>query len=408
VPLTRIRGERAHLERRAVDSGSVDIGGARVRWWILDDDSTGRRREAQEWLSTGHVAAVWLGELADVLPPVRGGYSRLNTFGIRFGYERVVLWVEPTVAPTVPSEAKIKRALAARAAKGASPSDLAELDMTLRAGVPRVTPNLTRTALLLDHGPLPWAEWAARFAEVLPEPLRQLQERVARDTTQRDLSGEIVSRLLDHWQFLRIPPYVAPRGPRTSSSGVPDVPAAGRGREDPPRTAVVAPVVHVNQDLDGRVDDAVPAQFDAPDVAWVTSRDGSRAPGDIEDRAARYDSSGRVLTINADFRVFQAIVAFWGWQHPAPGAGAIIEDAVREWYQTALVEVVVAAHALTSGGSWDEHAIATLLSPEALTAAILPRLASHQLLKKTLTQRLGPPAAPVAARPPTAPARATP
>ena len=41
---------------------------------------------------------------------------------------------------------------------------------------------------------------------------------------------------------------------------------------------------------------------DLPDVAWVSARDRSRAPGDLEDQAARYHPGRHELTINADFR----------------------------------------------------------------------------------------------------------
>jgi len=34
-------------------------------------------------------------ELYNTLPQTRGGYDRLQDFGIRFGYERVVLHLQP-------------------------------------------------------------------------------------------------------------------------------------------------------------------------------------------------------------------------------------------------------------------------------------------------------------------------
>src|SRR5206468_11010945 len=95
--LRRIHGERHHLERYAVAAGSVELSDAIVRWWVLDDDHRARRREAAVWASSGHAAAVFDDELYDVLAPTRGGYGRLQDFGIRFGNERVVLHVEPQV-----------------------------------------------------------------------------------------------------------------------------------------------------------------------------------------------------------------------------------------------------------------------------------------------------------------------
>jgi hypothetical protein len=48
---------------------------------------------------------------------------------------------------------------------------------------------------------------------------------------------------------------------------------------------------------------------DLTDVAWVSARDGSRAPGDLEDQAARYQSARHELTINADFRAITDLTA---------------------------------------------------------------------------------------------------
>ena len=64
--LRRIHGQRHHLERRAIDAGTVDISDARVHWWVLDDDHRGRRRESATWTSTGHAAALFEDELYDL------------------------------------------------------------------------------------------------------------------------------------------------------------------------------------------------------------------------------------------------------------------------------------------------------------------------------------------------------
>ena len=95
--LQRIHGEQHHLQRHAVAAGVVDLSDAIAHWWVLDDDHRARRRESSVWSSTGHAAAVYCDELYDILPQTRGGYGRLQDFGIRFGYERVVLHLEPHV-----------------------------------------------------------------------------------------------------------------------------------------------------------------------------------------------------------------------------------------------------------------------------------------------------------------------
>jgi hypothetical protein len=142
-PLRRIHGEQHHLEHYAVAAGSVELSDAIVRWWVLDDNHRARRREAALWASSGHAAAVFDDEFYNVLAPTRGGYRRLQDFGIRFGYERVVLHLEP------------------------------------QAEAGRVQCNTARTTLLLDHEPLPWARWGEEFAAAMPEEILRLQERAA-------------------------------------------------------------------------------------------------------------------------------------------------------------------------------------------------------------------------------------
>ena len=93
--LQRVHGEQQHLERRAVAAGTVELSDATAYWWVLDDDHRARRHEAALWASSGHAAAVYGDELYDILPQTRGGYGRLQDFGIRFGYERVVLHLHP-------------------------------------------------------------------------------------------------------------------------------------------------------------------------------------------------------------------------------------------------------------------------------------------------------------------------
>jgi hypothetical protein len=92
---------------------------------------------------------------------------------------------------------------------------------------------------------------------------------------------------------------------------------------------------HKTEDDDGAI-----AQL--PDVAWISARDGSRAPGDLEDQAARYHAARHELTINADFRAISDLIAHWRRRYPGvPGARLVIESQVCEWCEQILVEVVL-------------------------------------------------------------------
>ena len=128
--------------------------------------------------------------------------------------------------------------------------------------------------------------------------------------------------------------------------------------------------------------------MDLPDVAWISARDGTRAPGDLEDQAARYHPARHELTVNADFRAINDLTTHWHHRYPGvPGAHAVIEAHVREWCEQVLVEVVLAARSST----WSQDQLDALLSPTAFTAALLPRHLLHAMLQKRLAQKLGSP-----------------
>ena len=158
---------------------SCELSDAIAHWWVLDDDHRARRREATLWASTGHAAAVHGDELYDVLPQTRGGYGRLQDFGIRFGYERVVLHLQPQV----------------------------------QAG--RLECNTARTLLLLDHEPLPWARWGEEFTAAMPDEIRQLQERAASaDGIPRQKAiRSRVSAIMPLYRLSRYRPTRPPRQP---------------------------------------------------------------------------------------------------------------------------------------------------------------------------------------------------
>ena len=363
--LQRVHGEQYHLQQRAIAAGVVELSDAIAQWWVLDDDHRGRRREGTLWASAGHVAAVFGDELYDILPQTRGGYGRLQDFGIRFGYERVVLHLEPHV----------------------------------RAD--RLQCNTARTLLLLDHEPLPWARWGEEFAAAMPAEIRQLQERAARaDAVPREEA--IRQRVTAIMPLYRLSRYRPPRPPRVPAT-VPAISEPMRSQHDSPpvghstreaRVGAGANRTSLNADARGDLasreadEERGEPAADLPDVAWISGRDGTRALGDLEDQAGRYHPARHELTINADFRAITDLVGHWRRRYQGvPGARTVIEGQVHEWCEQVLVEVVLAARSST----WTLEQLDALLSPSSLTAALLPRHMLHAVLQKRLAQKLGTP-----------------
>ena len=183
------------------------LSDAIAHWWVLDDDQRARRREAAIWSSTGHVAAILDDELYDVLPQTRGGYGRLQDFGIRFGYERVVLQLEPHV----------------------------------EAG--RLQCNTARTLLLLDHEPLPWARWGEEFAAAMPDEILQLQERAASADAmpRQEAIRDRVNSILPLYQLSRYRPPRPPT-PRSGRANASSTTVGRAGRQQAGREASGAPI----------------------------------------------------------------------------------------------------------------------------------------------------------------------
>jgi hypothetical protein len=266
--LARVEGERLHVERRAVCGGTIELSDAVACWWVLDDDHRARRREAGTWTSSGHIVAVAGDELYDLLAQTRGGYGRPQDFGVRFGYERVVIHLQPAVEPH------------------------------------RLQANTARTMLLLDHEPLPWARWGDEFAAAMPEEIRRLQEHAATTdgTPRQEAIRSRVASILPLYRLSRYRPTAPPRpspatgdrdGPPTRAPRAKVAALTARPPKDSER--IIASGAASPNPADGEPPaagrdhgDAAETIVDLPDVAWISARDGTRAPGDLEDLAARY------------------------------------------------------------------------------------------------------------------------
>ena len=168
--LRRVHGQQHYLQRHSIVHDTLLLTGARAHWWILDEHHAERAKEAT-WASTGHRAALYQDELYELIPPSRGGYQRVQEFGVRFGYARVVIYVEP------------------------------------QADTERLSARIDRSDLRLDGQPLPWTTWAEEFASNLPAPIRELEEEIAAGSTRDDHRQSIQDRLRPLRHLFRLSRY---------------------------------------------------------------------------------------------------------------------------------------------------------------------------------------------------------
>jgi hypothetical protein len=362
--LRTLTGQEPYLTQHAVASGTVDLSDAVAHWWILKDEPA-ISNNSGFIESAGHAGALYQNELYE-LATARAGMSRLQQFGVTFGYRYVTIYVEP--------QNNAGRSL---------------------------TTNTSRTSLLANNEPLPWADWAADFREKLPPEIAELVAEKAAAASNTDHSKSIRDRLKEILDLFKISRY----RPTAGGTALIDEERLVRGG----RTIDTIRESHVPSEGGkaggaGGVAGNVYAVFEKPAgspgkkikpdpfpvVKWVTVKNGTREYGDMEDRAAKYHADQNLLLANADFRVFADMVAFFVKEFgDVPGIEDLARDAVRGWFEQALVETVMGVQGLMSSKEWSQPAIDTALSEEALTTAVMQRYHVHFAVKRELASKLG-------------------
>jgi hypothetical protein len=361
--LRTLTGQKAYLDKHCESSGMRELTGASARWWILRDEEA-LTQNSGYIASSGHVAALYQDELYEMVAG-RQGVARLQAFGVIFGHNRVVIYLEP------------------HSGNGR-----------------RLTSNTARTQLLITGEPLPWADWASEFRENMPPEIADLIERVAAQATGSDHKQSIKERLraiVDLFRLSRYRPTLRGKIMLEAENGVAGgKPKAKRERQE--ETSDGEP-----GGKGGRAGDIYSLFLSAkgipgeevivsrePEVRWISAENGTRAPSDLEDRAARYIAQQDMILANADFRVFNDMAERWyrKYRH-VPGARDVIKDVVQEWFEQQLVETVMGAQALRDARQWSFEDLQRLWSDEALTAAVLPRYHVDIAIKRTLGAKLG-------------------
>jgi hypothetical protein len=360
--LRTITGQEKYLCEHAARSGTVQLPSARVHWWILRAEPA-LTQNSGSVASQGHCAALWKDELYEMTTG-RANTAALQNFGIVFGYQQVVLYLEP-----------------------------------IEAVGTEILTNTARTNLLLNGSPLPWADWQDEFRKVMPKEIVEHMEAAAAATQSSDHKESIKDRLKQIEELFKLSRYRAMKGGPLLISGESQGAgggtrggssrAAGSGAaagEHPGKAPSVYSLFLTANGVPGA--ETKPDVF--PRVVWVSAADGSRSPGDIEDRAAKYLEKDNMLQINADFRVFTDMIRRWSDHFAAvPGATPVVTEVVREWFEQSLVEAVLSSNALRNAQHWSVESVRQMLAEEALTAVVLPRWHIEQSIKRALGSKFG-------------------
>ncbi len=364
--LRKLTGQKEYLEEHMMGGGSVELTNATAHWWILKEENA-ITSNSGHIESAGHVAALHRNELYEH-EVGRAGMSKLQQFGIVFGYRQVVIYVEP--------------------------NDDESLE---------VTTNTARTHLSIRNMPLPWAEWAQEFRDLMPGELKEFIDEKGAAAASTDHTHSIRERLKSILSLYRLTRY------RPSSAGefMVDESQTARGGKTGNQQQNVAstrnPGSGQSKSVGGKAGNVyslferkngTPATRVRPDpfphVAWVQVSDGTRAPGFLEDRAAKYLLDQNSLQINGDFRAFTDMIDHWCLEvGDKKGIRETVESACRNWFEQALVETVIGVQALRNSKEWSTRDIEQALSPEGLTTAVMQRYHINVAVKRELGSKLG-------------------
>jgi hypothetical protein len=358
-------------------SGTVRLSGAEAHWWLFADGKQASKDMSPRGLRTGQVGIVFQDEVYVVRNPP-SSRRILAGFGLIFGAEHVVIYVEPR-------------------------GDVVHADTA-------------RSRVLIDGGDVEdgnyWERWGEEFKSRMPPEIRALiEELMAR--ADRDPDGKARERILERLKRIRelmIPTRyrkdvdgpVSARTPVVGGTPLRSGVAREGGGSDRSgqnggrsADAYLAELVELAGESAKEIR-PVPSE---PDVLWVSTADGSRDEDELVDKAAEIPDdalTGRVIKASRDFRGYRDLVEHFSKEfnpHGDPLITAKIVEHVDEWISSQLIESVMTVRNLYNGNTWTKAQIEQALSPEALTAVAMARFHVVERVSRSLRSELAKPQA---------------
>ncbi|MDQ9170699.1 ATP-binding protein [Oxalobacteraceae bacterium R-40] len=349
--LLRVVGQKAALDAQAEHKGEMKISNAKIYWWIMPKGADGHGRT----MLRGHTALVNQDEVFEISD---ARSNKLAYFGVIYGRERVVIYVEPENA----------------------------------------VQNTARTGLVKPDGsPLQWDSWQDEFRENMPPVLRKFLDSLIEENSKDSHSDSIRERLKGIKELFRLSRYrrsdkgglfadpnsesLLLTGHERSEDGPrPDHPRPKPGlRPGPIVTALLTELV--DQEEGVRVVPASPDPF--PRVEW------SHETESMVDRAAEYLPKDNLIIANKDFQGFRDLVAYFSRNHQdTPEILRVIEDVVREAFEQVLIECVAGALSLKNRPHWNPSDFANATSKEALTTVVMQRYWIVNHVKRVLGSKI--------------------
>jgi hypothetical protein len=371
-----VTGSKALFDQYAEAKGTVSLATADAHWWVFSDPKEDSKKMSTRGGRTCKVGIVFQDEVyVQLTPPI--ARRILASFGIVFGADHVVIYIEP------------KKSLDVRA-------------------------DTARSRIIIngeDVQEANWFEtWGAEFREKMPPEIRaKIDEIMAR--TERDPDGKTRERILERLQRIRelLKPTRYRRDPQGSLRAVGEAPGGaagsvgdtqrhgpstgGGGRGGASSDDYLADLV----ETDGDMVRQVVVSTKEPSVAWISRLDGTREEGELEDLAAEIVGdtlSGDMVKANRDFRGYRDLVGYFTREFNPGGDPAInrkIVEYVEEWMESQLVEAIMTVRNLTNGRTWTPADIDRALCSYALTTVMMTRFHVIERVKRSLSSDLSRP-----------------
>jgi hypothetical protein len=375
--LQTVRGAKALFDDYSTSRGTLRLATADAHWWVFDDPRQSSKDMSSRGGRTCQTGIVFQNEVyIQRTPPA--ARRILAGFGILFGAEHVIIYIEPRDSLDIRADTARSRILI-------NGEDVEDANW--------------------------WETWGAEFRSKMPDEIRVKIDQIMAKT-DRDPEGKTRDRILERLRRIRelLRPSRYRRDPAGAllaegeaiggNSGFGDqVTERGRNQKPGGRHGGRSSDDYL-ADLvvsDGEHASAVITNPQEPDVKWISRSDGTRDEDELDDRAA--EISGEILTsnlikANADFRGYLDIIKFFSREFNPGGDEAIerkIAEYVQEWVAVQLVEVVMTVRNLMNGRTWTRQEIEEALSPQALTAVALARFHLVERVKRSLSSDLARP-----------------
>ena len=368
-----MKGTKALFDDYASAKGTVPIGTADVHWWVFDEPRQATKDMSSRGGRTCKVGIVFQDEVyVQIAPPA--ARRILAGFGIVFGSDHVVIYVEPRKTLDV-------RADTARSRVIINGEDVQEAN---------------------------WFEtWGAEFREKMPDAIKaKIDEIMAK--TDRDPEGKTRERILERLKRIRellrpsryrrdpngnlLATGVTAGGGSASGSDHREAGSSGGGSRRGGRSSddYLADLVESG----GEPASPIVVSPKEPEVKWISRAEGTREDDELDDLAAEIVGdtlTGDMVKANKDFRGYRDLVSFFAKEfNPAadPAIERKIVDYVEEWFASQLVEAVMTVRNLVNGRTWTPADIDKALSAHALTSVMMARFHIVERVKRSLTSDL--------------------